>query len=229
MTSKKWIIIVITVIAFTLIYAVAFGKGVREEVETPRYEVGEYAGAETCRNCHEEIYDQWAKNSSHAVATTRETFHGFKEVLNNNRILSRMMDEDMCYACHGDKELNEGISCEICHGPVLSGGSIEETHEMKYKPRRMEMKSADFCESCHTQETMAGDEIFTVFSELKESEAGRKGVTCQGCHMKQRDGKEAYHGFDALVRLNSKLYQDVLVVKNVKYDFPQFSLEIENR
>ncbi len=161
--------------------------------------------------------------------TTRETFHGFKEVLNNSRLLSRMMDEDMCYACHGSKELNEGISCEICHGPVLPGVSIEETHEMKYKPRRMEMDAADFCAPCHTQATMAGDEIFTVFSELKKSEAGRKGITCQECHMKSRDGQEPYHGFDALVRLNAGLYEDDLILKNISYDFPRINLMIENR
>jgi hypothetical protein len=138
------------------------------------------------------------------------------------------MDESMCYACHGPKEANEGVSCETCHGPVIQGVSIQETHERKYIPQRDNIKAADFCAPCHTQKTMAGDEIFTVFSEWKRSEAARNGLTCQECHMSRREGGESYHGFDALVRQNADLYRDVLVLKNISYDFPFISVWIKN-
>jgi hypothetical protein len=76
---------------------------------------------------------------------------------------------------------------------------------------------------------MAGDEIFTVFSEWEGSEAARNGLTCQECHMEQRDGSKSYHGFDALVRLNAELYRDDLLLKNITYDFPYLSLQIQNQ
>jgi hypothetical protein len=200
-----------------------------KEMNEPRFEVGQYAGAESCRDCHVEIYQQWSDNSSHAVATSRETFHAFKEIINENRLLSRSMDESMCYACHGPKEVNEGVSCETCHGPVIPDVSIQETHDRKYRPQRELMRATDFCAPCHTQETMAGDEIFTVFSEWEGSEAAQNGLTCQECHMKQRDGSTSYHGFDALVRLNAELYRDDLLLKNIKYDFPYLRLQIQNQ
>lgn len=227
MSNKLWVCTVSILIAVFCTSQATFARGMKEMNE-PRFEVGQYAGAESCRDCHAEIYQQWSDNSSHAVATSRETFHAFKEIINENRLLSRSMDESMCYACHGPKEANEGVSCETCHGPVIPGVSIQETHERKYKPQREIMKATDFCAPCHTQKTMAGDEIFTVFSEWKRSEADRVGLTCQECHMKKRDGGESYHGFDALVRLNGGLYRDDLVLRNITYDFPHLSVWIEN-
>jgi hypothetical protein len=227
MRNKVWISMMCILIGILCSAQATFAKGMKEMNE-PRFEVGQYAGAESCRDCHGEIYRQWSDNSSHAVATSRETFHAFKEIVNENPLLSRSMDESMCYACHGPKEANEGVSCETCHGPVIAGVSIQETHERKYKPQRARMKVADFCAPCHTQKTMAGDEIFTVFSEWERSEAARNGLTCQECHMKQHDGSESYHGFDALVRINGGLYRDDLVLKNIKYDFPHLSVWIEN-
>jgi hypothetical protein len=227
MDNVNKILLAFTLTGFMLTASSIFAKGARE-MEEPRYEVGQHAGAETCRECHTEIYNQWASNSSHAVATSRETFHGFREMFNENLVLSKVMDESMCYACHGPKEVNEGVNCETCHGPVIQGVSIEETHQKKYRPRRDLMKGAEVCAPCHTQKTMAGDEIFTVFSEWKRSEAAREGLTCQDCHMESRNGGKSYHGFDALVRINAGLYRDDLVLKNIKYDFPHLSVWIAN-
>jgi hypothetical protein len=68
-----------------------------------------------------------------------------------------------------------------------------------------------------------------LFSEWQTSEAGRKGITCQGCHMEPRENGVSYHGFDSLSRLNGGLYKDDLILKDIRYDFPRFSLMIENR
>ena len=69
-----------------------------------------YAWADSCKSCHEEIYDAWAK-TKHASALDR---------------LSASEQEQPCAGCHltgaktrvmdGRKVLNRGVQCEACHG-----------------------------------------------------------------------------------------------------------------
>ncbi|MEE8401916.1 MAG: hypothetical protein V3R86_07160, partial [Candidatus Hydrothermarchaeaceae archaeon] len=126
-------------------------------------------------------------------------------------------------------EVNEGVNCETCHGTVISGVPITETHEKKFKPGRENLKKQDFCAKCHTMKSlMTGDLMMSLYSEWQESEAAKKGITCQGCHMEPRESELRYHGFDT-VSLNAEIYQGDLILKDVKLAFPQFSLLIENR
>jgi hypothetical protein len=69
MSNKLWVCTVSILIAVFCTSQVTFAKGMKEMNE-PRFEVGQYAGAESCRDCHVEIYQQWSDNSSHAVATS---------------------------------------------------------------------------------------------------------------------------------------------------------------
>jgi hypothetical protein len=198
--------------------------------KVPKYELGEQQGAKVCASCHQEIYDDWSKNSVHAIATTNEDFLSFKHKFTGNFMLNAMMGEEMCYACHGSKEVNEGVNCETCHGTANPDVAIMETHEKKFKPKRMkEMSRSTFCPKCHTMRNpMTGDYIMSLYNEWLESEAHEKRYTCQGCHMEPKGGSELlYHGFDSVSR-NVEIYEGDVSIKNIILDFPQFSLDIEN-
>ena len=200
-----------------------------QALKQPKYEVGKHKGAKFCATCHQEIYAQWSKNSRHAVATTAKSFLDFKEQFTGKFMFNAMMGETMCYACHGIKEVNEGVNCETCHGPALPGTPIMETHQKKFSPGRLKMKGSDFCAKCHVMKNpMSGDFLMALYSEWENSEAAAKGVTCQGCHMKSRGGNRLYHGFDTAVRKEG-IYDGDLAISKVTFDFPKLSMTIDNK
>ena len=195
-----------------------------QEIKIPRYEVGEHRGAQFCATCHHEIYDQWSENSRHAVATTNKNFLKTRDDVKGSFMLNIMMGEESCYACHGSKEANEGVSCETCHGPAIPDIPIMETHEKKYKPERSRLREPDFCAKCHD----LFPPLMAPYSDWQKSEAAKDGITCQGCHMEPRNGGFPYHGFDSIVH-NEGIYQGDVVIKDVNFDFPRFSVSVENR
>lgn len=199
-----------------------------QKMKEPRYEAGIHKGAKFCAECHEEIYNQWKAKSRHAIATTAKSFLEFKDMFTDKFMLNAMMGESMCYACHGNKEVNEGVNCETCHGPVIPDVSIEETHERKFTPGRERMKQPDFCPKCHEMKNpMSGDFLMSLYSDWKGSEAAANGITCQGCHMKPQESEFRYHGFDTAVR-NDGIYRDDVSIRDIKLNYPHFSLTIEN-
>jgi hypothetical protein len=194
-----------------------------------RYEVGEHQGAKSCAECHPVIYDQWSKNSRHAVATTAESFLSFKDQFTSSFMLNTMMGEAMCYACHGSKDVNEGVNCETCHGLAPPDVPIMEVHENKFSPGRADITRSDFCATCHEMKNpMSGQYMMTLQREWENSQAAEDGVTCQGCHMAPRDGGQRYHGFDTAVR-STGIYADDLDVSDVTLEFPRLSMIVENR
>lgn len=206
-----------------------FMIGEMGEMTALRYETGEQAGAKFCAQCHQENYQEWSLNSRHAQATVSEGFLDFKAKFTSNPMFGAMMGEKMCYACHGDKAVNEGVNCETCHGPVLPGVPIDETHERKYTPGLAAMRDPAFCGRCHEMSNfISGEEIMSLFSELERSEADRKGVTCQGCHMKRDEDDRPYHGFDTAYR-NPHIYDGDVEVRDVRLEFPRLSMTVENK
>ena len=195
-----------------------------QEIKEPRYEVGEHRGALFCAACHKEIYNQWSENSRHAVATTNKNFLKTRDDVMGSFMLSRMMGEESCYACHGSKAVNEGVACETCHGLANPGIPITETHQNKYKPGLVELKKPEFCAGCHE----LFPPLMSPYSDWKASEAAKQGTTCQGCHMAPRLSRLAYHGFDSIMH-NQDIYRGDLLIRDVDLDFPNFSLAIENR
>ncbi len=234
MNKKRLVFITLLIVVLAVIFGVGYKKiqPMYKDIQAgkkPHYEVGEHQGAEFCGGCHQEIYHQWSKNSAHAVATKNKPFLNFKDKFTNIYAYNLMMGESMCYACHGSKEVNEGVNCETCHGLLIPNTSIEETHEKKYKPGRERLRRPEFCSGCHTMASLlTGDLILSLYSEWQGSEAARKGITCQGCHMEPRGGEFHYHGFDS-VSHNVGIYRDDIILKDIKLDFPQFSLMIVNR
>lgn len=196
------------------------------KASVPLYEVGDYKGAGFCAECHEEIYGQWLQNSSHAEANTNPRFVGFRDKINGNFVTSIVIGDANCYACMGPREVPEGVNCETCHGLVIPGKSISETHEQKFSPELESLKKPEFCAKCHQfPETGEG---MSLYSEWKGSAAARQGMTCQDCHMERR-GDLAYHGFDSLSRSrDAGKYSDDVNITDINLDFPLFRLVIEN-
>jgi hypothetical protein len=201
-----------------------------QDGKIPNYEGGIQAGADACRECHEAQYEEWSKRSAHATATVNRPFLDFKTKFTNVFAFNAMMGEEMCYACHGSKVVNEGVNCETCHGIALPNDEdFVKTHETKYKPGLEKMRQGNYCSNCHSMSNpITGDLILSLYSEWESSSAGKKGITCQVCHMKPRDSGEAYHGFDSLSR-NVEIYNDILKINNISMEFPEFELTIVNQ
>ena len=204
-----------------------------QAMKKPKYEVGEQRGAKFCGECHDEIYKEWADNSRHAQATTAKSFTDFRDMFTSVFMYDAMMGgENMCYGCHGIKEVNDGVNCETCHGTLIDAASVEDsiaiTHEEKYTPGREKMKTADFCLKCHSMvNPMSGVPLMGLKDAYLKSEAAAQGIVCQACHMKPRESGHRYHGFDTAVR-NVNIYGGDLTVKDVNFEFPKFSLSVEN-
>ena len=100
-----------------------------------------YAWADSCRSCHQEIYDAWAK-TKHASALDR---------------LSGAEQEKECVGCHvtgpktrvmdGRKVLNRGIQCEACHGPAAAHATSTVVLGLVKVP------PASACEECHNDKS----------------------------------------------------------------------------
>lgn len=224
----KWLFRLALLLMFPVLTACTMYDEI-QALKQPKYEAGKHEGAKFCATCHQDIYAQWHNNSRHAVATTAKSFLEFKEQFTAKFMFDAMMGETMCYACHGSKQVNEGVNCETCHGPVLPNTPIMETHQKKFSPGRVKMREPDFCAKCHVMKNpMSGEYMMALYSEWENSEAATNGITCQGCHMKPRGGDRRYHGFDTAVRKEG-IYDGDLGVSNVTLDFPQLNMTIENR
>jgi hypothetical protein len=224
---KKTVIVIATVftlviLAFGTFFIVTlFKEGKASQI--PRFEVGTREGAEFCAECHEDIYDQWSKTSSHYISTTIESYQVWIDKLNSNYVLNAAFGEKMCISCMGPPKV--GVDCETCHGLIPQGLSVEEAHEQKFVPDLEKMRKPEFCPTCHELPPS-----MTSYADWQKSEAAFNGITCQGCHMKQGEEEIAYHGFDSITRLHkADIYNDDLVIKDINYRFPEFGLTVENR
>lgn len=224
--SKWWLLPVAFVIVLLVLVLVFINSDMYTDMETmktPKYQLGEHRGAAFCGTCHSKIYKEWRDHSRHVDATTNQNFLDTKNDVEANFFLRTMMGEESCYACHGIKGSEEGVNCEICHGPATPGLSITELHETKYKPGLSTMKAQDFCAKCH--------ELFppmmSPYSQWLDSKAAAEGITCQGCHMAPVD-ETPYHGFDSIVH-NPDIYEGDLVIRDFNFSFPNISMVVENR
>lgn len=198
-------------------------------MKAPRYEAGAQMGAQFCAGCHQEIYRQWSGRSRHAEATRASSFYHLKDEFTGSLSMNAFMGEAMCYACHGVKEINEGVNCETCHGIMPAGVTIEEAHAKKFRPGLAGLKNPDFCARCHdVKNPVSGEYLLATHQEWRQSPAAARGVTCQACHMAPQQNNQAYHGFDTAVR-DPSIYRDDLNISGVQFDFPRLRLTIENR
>jgi len=102
----------------------------------------DYAWAGACKDCHEKYYTAWEK-TKHSNAIMRLSG-------------SEREAGGKCIACHTtavpellDKNVNEGIQCEACHGPGkahIAAAAAGET-----KPGKITRVPAEkICVACHS-------------------------------------------------------------------------------
>jgi len=105
----------------------------------PTRDPAAYAWADSCRKCHEPIYNAWAK-TKHSTALDR---------------LSSADQEKECLGCHvtgpksrvleGKTVVNRGVQCEACHG-----GAAAHVADPAVKTGLAKVPSAGVCEECHS-------------------------------------------------------------------------------
>jgi hypothetical protein len=100
----------------------------------------EYAGADSCKTCHQAIYDSWA-GTKHAKALSR--------------LSGAEKKGDTCIGCHvtgsaaqiaaeGENPKFPGVQCESCHGP----GSLHVA-DAKVMTGLSKKPSESACTKCH--------------------------------------------------------------------------------
>ncbi|MBI5183958.1 MAG: hypothetical protein HY999_06300 [Nitrospinae bacterium] len=167
--------------------------------------------AESCKECHEEIYDQW-KGSMHSQALVDPLFQAcwtarskppfctnchFPLANQKPSLLKGFKDTGpspfvMMQNPKFDKELfKEGVGCAVCHirnkiiyGPQeLRDG--ESPHPSVNDPG---MEKSEFCISCH-EWAMPRVRIKGICETGKEFKNSKSTWTCQDCHMQSVEGK----------------------------------------
>ena len=99
----------------------------------------DFAWAQSCKSCHEAIYDAWAR-TKHASALDR---------------LSTSDDAKGCVGCHvtgprerlfdGGKTVNRGVQCEACHGAAAAHAA-----DPAVRTGLVKVPPAETCEACHS-------------------------------------------------------------------------------
>jgi len=192
-----------------------------QTLKAPRFETGPetYKGAQSCKECHEKIYQQW-ENSRHAGATGK----WFDDSVNSMPYFptGMVMGRGMCYACHGPEQLNEGVSCEVCHG-INDQDDIEKVHEDKYSPGLNELRQSESCGKCHSNIDPLTEHVLDgAFFEWQESRAAKDNIQCSHCHMKKIDDEPVFHGFDG------KYLPSSLKFNKIEFKGNDLSIVLEN-
>jgi predicted CXXCH cytochrome family protein len=123
-------------------------------------ETSTYAGPETCKSCHAELYDTW-QTTHHANAFESPIFQ---------RDWAAEGSDLTCLECHttGYNPANgsysfEGVTCESCHGAFQPG---HPGTPMPLTP------DAELCSTCHK----------TTTDEWHASPHSAANIQCQACH-----------------------------------------------
>lgn len=118
-----------------------------------------YVGSETCKACHEEVYNKW-KSSKHAAEFVPE-----------------QENSQVCNECHlnppgipNQSEMVNNIGCEACHGP-----GEEHISDPEDKAKIVSSNSADICGRCHN-----GNQSGNNTSWTKEYTPGMKLADIKG-------------------------------------------------
>ncbi len=163
--------------------------------------------AKECKNCHEEIYNEWSE-SMHAKAWTDPyyqidyAFDGYYQVCLNCHIPLENQQENLVLGFNGrgkfkpilepnpdfDPELqNEGVTCIVCHikdGEIVGPfGSEDSPHSVVADPEMTYGIKA--CKKCHVVGGNRWDTFYRIppCGTVTEIEKGGQKIDCIGCHM----------------------------------------------
>ena len=117
-----------------------------------------YVGSSTCKECHEEIYASFMKNSRKA--------HSFKSI---QRMAGQLTDEEVkeCYTCHTTGYGKPGgfvsrektpdlanLGCETCHGP--GSAHVEAGGDSAAIIGQGKISVRESCVRCHNEQRVEG-------------------------------------------------------------------------
>jgi hypothetical protein len=180
--------------------------------------------AETCRNCHLDITEQWL-GSAHARADRtrnllfgRMYFYSLKETRGATMVKCGPCHETMSFIQNDfdvprAREVNaEGVTCSFCHaidakGPPEAIPPVEFDPAKYYGTIRVPVtnnshqsghaaiyQSSEYCGLCHKYSNQYGVPISDTIGEWKKTRFAKQGVTCQACHMPGGPGRNAAEG-----------------------------------
>lgn len=217
MKRRRWLWVALSVAAMLLVflYYVAVPAMVQSrtvQVMFDRFVTGSepYRGAEFCKTCHPQQYEQWSQ-SLHAKAYTEGHFAVRTEEL------AWGMPTERCLYCHSPlakqgMAKEEGITCEVCHGPGMTRSIVR-----------------DVCVRCHGM-AMGGDTptttILSTPMEFEISTAKREGLTCADCHL-PKQGDIHFHGFQGS-RVAPQSYSGVVRVEGIERRGAQVVVTVKN-
>ncbi|MBM2834697.1 MAG: hypothetical protein HW406_1858 [Candidatus Brocadiaceae bacterium] len=148
--------------------------------------------ADSCKDCHQEIYDQW-RESMHSKSSTNPVFQACWTVRNNPPFCSNChfpMLEQKPKILRGFMLIKEGVTCVVCHlrnktlyGPreIKEG---EAPHPVRYDPS---FQKSEFCYTCHSW-GFPRARIKQTCSTSDEYKMSERKETCQDCHMSKKEG-----------------------------------------
>jgi hypothetical protein len=128
-----------TIVSASVLGLAVYAGGLLAQEAVPTAQAPGYAWADSCKSCHQAIYDSWAK-TKHATALDR---------------LSGADQEKACVGCHvtGSKTritdakkkiVNRGVQCEACHG-----GAAAHAADPSVKTGMVKVPASAVCEQCH--------------------------------------------------------------------------------
>jgi DmsE family decaheme c-type cytochrome len=156
---------VIAVLSLALIHS-RFAVGQQEKTAVTQHsESAKYVGSDTCKTCHEEIYQKKFENTPHFKAALDgahgcEACHGPGSAhvegggdvtkIVSFKTMSRKESSARCLTCHGEKHeqlhfsgsahASNDVGCLDCHSP----------HNAKESEHLLVRAQPNLCYSCHT-------------------------------------------------------------------------------
>ena len=147
--------------------------------------------AATCAECHPKQYKEWHEGQLAA-------FSAIREIMEKNQ--ASEFAGPLCWQCHDPfkQGLDEGVTCEFCHGKTGETGCDQADEDLHKKLRQMGLKrlrNEKWCHKCHTvTQPITGADLQGTIREWEQSKARKEGLICQRCHMPIiGEGEEKHH------------------------------------
>lgn len=181
-------------------------------VQTGSYGAADAVYPESCAACHRAQYDDW-KGALHSKSvgpgllaqlapdkdpeTARSCYYCHAPLAAQSEVTAK---EDG-YAINNsfdDRLKSSGVGCAACHvreegvfGPISPDlDELKISVKANHASTQNEFfEEAEFCAACHQLDEgyeLNGKLLVNTFNEWKESEYGKKNISCQSCHMPGR-------------------------------------------
>jgi hypothetical protein len=213
-------IFLLSMVCFALL-SLQSNAAAEDEMTDVKYKSPEgFPSAQYCAECHSTIYARW-RDSMHAHAMDDPIFEASYAMAYLRTGGEAKKDCLRCHApttlLTGDLDqrlaiTREGVTCAFCHlvsavdlsdkenpftlqPAVLQNADDAPKHfeQIHGQKRSSVLTQAEFCAGCHEYTDGNGVALMETYSEWKNSEYGRQGITCQACHMPRPDGKFRDH------------------------------------